>query len=65
MREVLTRVGRMKYLRPLYGALGATPRTRGLARDIVSAAAPRYHVLSRRVAASVIAKYEDTPANAH
>jgi leukotriene-A4 hydrolase len=62
LRQVLTEVGRMKYLRPLYGALGATPRTRGLAREIFSTAAPRYHPLSRRVAASVIAKYEDTPA---
>jgi len=63
IREVLMQVGRMKYLRPLYGALGATPRTRALARDVFAAAAPRYHVLSRRVAASVIAKYEDAPTN--
>ena len=31
LREVLMSVGRMKYLRPLYGALAATPRTRALA----------------------------------
>jgi aminopeptidase N len=60
LRDVLTRVGRMKYLRSLYTALGRHPRTRALAREIFAAASPRYHNLSRRVAASVIAKYEDT-----
>ncbi len=59
LREVLTRVGRMKYLRSLYTALGRHPRTRALAREVFAAASPRYHNLSRRVAASVIAKYED------
>ncbi|MGE5126809.1 MAG: M1 family metallopeptidase [Betaproteobacteria bacterium] len=61
LREVLLQVGRMKYLRPLYTALGRTPRTRALARELFAQAAPRYHQLSRRVAASVIAKYEDPP----
>lgn len=51
IREVLSRVGRMKYLRPLYGALAATPRTRALAREIFAAASPTYHALSRRVVA--------------
>ncbi len=60
LREVLTSVGRMKYLRPLYGALGATPRTRAFAREVYTAAAPRYHQLSRRVATSVMERYEDT-----
>jgi len=59
LREVLADVGRMKYLRPLYGALGRSPRTRALAREVFAAAAPRYHVLSRRVAESVMASYED------
>lgn len=59
VREVLTRVGRMKYLRPLYTALGRHARTRALARDILAAASPGYHALSRRVAESVIAKYSD------
>jgi aminopeptidase N len=64
VREVLLQVGRMKYLRPLYTALGRTPRARALAREVFAQAAPRYHQLSRRVAASVIAKYEDaTPAH--
>lgn len=57
IREVLSRVGRMKYLRPLYNALGATERTRALARDIFAAASPTYHGLSRRVVAGVLEKY--------
>jgi aminopeptidase N len=60
LREVLLRVGRMKYLRPLYGALGRHARTRALAREIFEAAGPGYHSLSRRVVAGVIEKYEET-----
>jgi leukotriene-A4 hydrolase len=58
VREVLLKVGRMKYLRPLFGALGKHPRTRALAREIYAAAAPTYHVLSRRVVESVMEKYD-------
>jgi len=58
---VLLNVGRMKYLRPLSGALGASARTCAFAREVFAAAAPRYHQLSRRVAASVIESYQDTP----
>ncbi|WP_306589925.1 M1 family metallopeptidase [Geothrix sp. 21YS21S-4] len=57
IREVLTRVGRMKYLRPLYGALGRHARTRTLAREIFAAASPGYHGLSRRVVQSVLEAY--------
>ncbi|MBK9968307.1 MAG: M1 family metallopeptidase [Holophagales bacterium] len=57
IREVLSRVGRMKYLRPLYTALGATERTRALARDIFAAQSPSYHGLSRRVVSGVLEKY--------
>ena len=57
IREVLLRVGRMKYLRPLYGALGQHTRTRALAREIFAAASPGYHGLSRRVVASVLEQY--------
>jgi leukotriene-A4 hydrolase len=59
LREVLTRVGRMKYLRPLYLALGRHPRTRALAREVFAVAAESYHALSRRVAQSVIEKYPE------
>ena len=47
----------MKYLRPLYKALGATPRTRSLARSIFAEASPGYHALSRRVVQSELDKY--------
>jgi hypothetical protein len=57
VREVLTRVGRMKYLRPLYAALGRHARTRDLAAEIFAAASPGYHALSRRVVESVMQKY--------
>jgi len=57
VQEVLLRVGRMKYLRPLYTALGRHARTRELAKDIFRSAAPAYHALSRRVVQSVMDKY--------
>ncbi len=59
IREVLLRVGRMKYLRALYGALGLHARTRALAREIFAAASAGYHGLSRRTVQSVIAGYPD------
>jgi leukotriene-A4 hydrolase len=59
IRDVLTRVGRMKYLRPLYTALGSHPRTRTLGREIFSAAKESYHALSRRVVESAISKYPE------
>jgi aminopeptidase N len=57
LREVLMSVGRMKFLRPLYRAMGATPRTRSLAREIFTAARPGYHSLSSRLAEEIIAAY--------
>jgi hypothetical protein len=56
---VLLRVGRMKYLRPLYKALGATAATRDLARSIFAEASPGYHSLSRRVVQGVIDTYKE------
>ena len=57
VREVLGRVGRMKYLRPLYTALGRHAGTRALAREIFAQAAPGYHSLSRRVVQGVLSNY--------
>jgi leukotriene-A4 hydrolase len=57
VREVLTGVGRMKYLRPLYKALGRHTRTRALAREIFATAAPGYHAVARRVVESEMEKY--------
>ena len=59
IREVLGRVGRMKYLRPLYAALGRRPETRALAREVFAAAAPGYHTLSRRVVEEILGGYPE------
>jgi len=59
IQQVLSRVGRMKYLRPLYTALGKHPRTRALAREIFAAVGPSYHNLSRRVVESIQEQYHD------
>jgi hypothetical protein len=57
LREVLLRVGRMKYLRPLYSAMAGSSRTRTLAREAYAEARPGYHPLSRRVAEAAMATY--------
>jgi hypothetical protein len=62
VRAVLLEVGRMKYLRPLYAALGRNPRTRALAKEIYAQGKSRYHTLSRRVIESVIQKYDEEPS---
>lgn len=59
VRQVLSTIGRMKYVRPLYQALGKTTAGRELARDVFAKAAPGYHSLTRRVAEGVIGKYEN------
>jgi hypothetical protein len=57
IREFLAASGRMKYLRPLYGALAATSRTRALAHAAFAVAAPRYHALARRMVQGILAAY--------
>jgi len=57
IREFLVAFGRMKYLRPLYGALAATSRTRALAHATFAVAAPRYHALARRMVQGILAAY--------
>lgn len=54
---LLRRVGRMKYVRPLYQALGRTPAGRALARAVFAEAAPAYHSLTRRAAQAAMAQY--------
>ena len=58
-RRLLTEVGRMKYVRPLYQALGRTAPGRRLARAAFASAAASYHVLTRRAAQDVISQYAD------
>jgi leukotriene-A4 hydrolase len=57
IREVLTRVGRMKFLRPLFVALGKHARTQQLGREIYDAARETYHSLSRRVIEATIEQW--------
>ena len=57
IREVLTRVGRMKFLRPLFAALGKHARTQQLGREIYHAAKDTYHSLSRRVIESTMERW--------
>jgi leukotriene-A4 hydrolase len=59
VREVLLEVGRMKYLRPLYAALGRHGRTQVLAKQIYEHGKASYHSLSRRVIETEIAKYDE------
>jgi leukotriene A-4 hydrolase/aminopeptidase len=62
VRRVLRGVGRMKYLRPLYKALGNHARTRQIARETYENCKASYHSLSRRVIESVMKEYaEDHP----
>ncbi|HVV85965.1 MAG TPA: M1 family metallopeptidase [Kofleriaceae bacterium] len=49
VEEVLTTVGRMKYLRPLYTALVRDPRTRDLAAATYARARAGYHPIARQL----------------
>lgn len=57
IREVLSSVGRMKYIRPLYKALGRQPASRALAKDTFAAVKDSYHALTRRVAQEEMDNY--------
>jgi leukotriene-A4 hydrolase len=59
VRDVLLEIGRMKYLRPLYTALGRRSRTRILAKEICEKGKARYHSLSRRAIDSVMEKCDE------
>jgi hypothetical protein len=58
IREVLTRVGRMRFLRPLFVALGKHARTQQLGREVYDAAKETYHSLSRRVIEETMAQWD-------
>lgn len=59
IREVLTTVGRMKYIRPLYKALGGHLESSELGREVFAAVKESYHSLTRRVAAEEIQNYPE------
>jgi leukotriene-A4 hydrolase len=54
VREVLSSVGRMKYLKPLYRALMHTPETAAFAREVFAQAQESYHPLSRASVAGIV-----------
>jgi aminopeptidase N len=49
VEEVLSRVGRMKYLKPLYGALAKTPAGKSFARGCFDKLRAGYHPIARQV----------------
>ena len=55
VQQVLGEVGRMKYLRPLYTALAADPRTRATAVATFERNAPSYHPIARQMVEGVLA----------
>jgi leukotriene-A4 hydrolase len=54
VEEVLASVGRMKFLRPLYTALAADPRTRPVAHRAFERLRAGYHPIARNVVESVL-----------
>jgi aminopeptidase N len=55
IREVLTDVGRMKYLKPLYMALMTTDGGKVFARDVFAEVSDSYHPLSKGSVAGLLA----------
>ncbi len=53
--EVVSRFGRMKYLKPLYRALAARPETKERARALFERNKARYHPIAQQVIAGVVA----------
>ncbi len=54
VREVLGAVGRMKYLRPLYTALAADPRTRAVASSAYAQHRASYHPIAQSMVEGVL-----------
>lgn len=54
IREVLSNVGRMKYLKPLYNALMKNDETAAFAREVFESVQASYHPLSRGSVAGIL-----------
>jgi aminopeptidase N len=54
VEAVVSRYGRMKYLKPLYRALAARAETRGRARALFAELKGRYHPIAQQVIAAVL-----------
>jgi hypothetical protein len=59
IEEVLGRVGRMKYLKPLYTALAAAPGSRLLARQCFDKHRDGYHPIGRSAVEAILARYSN------
>jgi len=57
IRDVLEGVGRLKFLMPLYQALGASAPTRALARECLANARHFYHGTALRIVEEIVAAY--------
>ena len=57
VEQVLAEVGRMKYLRPLYTALVAEPRTRKVAVDTFERVRDSYHPIARQMVETILREH--------
>jgi aminopeptidase N len=62
LEEFLLRVGRRKFLVPLYGALAATPEGKEWALEVYERARPGYHAVSRGTVDDLLGWGEETMA---
>ena len=63
VEDVLGRVGRMKYLRPLYVALARNEATRSLASSCFSRFRDGYHPIAQQVVEGVLKQHDALPAS--
>ncbi|MFN7133990.1 MAG: leukotriene A4 hydrolase C-terminal domain-containing protein, partial [Myxococcales bacterium] len=56
VEQVLSTVGRMKYLRPLYGALARNPSTCARAAALFARLRPGYHPIAQQVIEALLAR---------
>jgi hypothetical protein len=54
LTEFLVKVGRRKYLMPIYEALHQNPKTKALAKQIFEKAKENYHSVSRSSVAAIL-----------
>lgn len=60
IRKFLYEVGRLKFIRPIYKAMGNNKRTRLLAKEIFEKIKEEIHPLTKMVIESEISKYKET-----
>jgi leukotriene A-4 hydrolase/aminopeptidase len=52
--ELLGQIGRMKYLKPVYGALNGRPETKALARELFQRFRTQYHPIAQQMLRSML-----------